>query len=113
VADVIAAGDVHQRFLTCIAARDDFAALVRRQLTRTAEQHAMCALARLRSLPVQAMIRWRSNSASPPSTQDQSAVRRLFVASLAQTRPGCLAVAEITPDRSGRPILVRVYHADL
>jgi hypothetical protein len=68
VADVIAAGDVHQRFLTCIAARDDFAALVRRQLTRTAEQHAMCALARLRSLPVQAMIRWRSNSASPPST---------------------------------------------
>jgi hypothetical protein len=77
VADVIAAGEVHQHFLTGIAARDGFAALVRRQLTRTAEQHAM-GLARLRPSPVRAMIRWRRKLGQPAQhRQDQSAVRRL------------------------------------
>jgi hypothetical protein len=40
VADVVAAGDLGQR-LTGFAARDGFAALVRRQLPRSAEQHTM------------------------------------------------------------------------
>ena len=40
MANVVAAGDVGQRFITSIAARDGFAALVRCQLARAAEQHA-------------------------------------------------------------------------
>jgi hypothetical protein len=37
VADVVAAGDVRQRFIASIAARNGFAALMRRQLARAAE----------------------------------------------------------------------------
>ena len=41
MADVVAAGNVRQRFITGIAARDGFAALVRCQFARAAEQHTM------------------------------------------------------------------------
>jgi len=41
VADVVAAGDVRQRFIAGVTARDGFLALVRRQLARTTEQYTM------------------------------------------------------------------------
>jgi hypothetical protein len=75
--DVIAAGDVHQRFLTGIAVRDDFAALVRCQLTRTAEQHAMC-LGALAVLAGAGNDQVALELGQPAQyRQDQLAVRRL------------------------------------
>ena len=47
MADVVAAGNIHQRF-TGIVAGTGFAALMRRQLARAAEQHT-AGLARLRA----------------------------------------------------------------
>ena len=41
MADVVAAGNVRQRFIAGIAARDGFTALMRRQLAGAAEQHAV------------------------------------------------------------------------
>jgi hypothetical protein len=75
VAYVVASGNVDQRLIAFIAARDGFATLVRRQLGRVTEQHATAVLT-VKSYPAILMVQSAQNRAADDIPGPLNAARK-------------------------------------